>query len=114
MTSFSQKKTYIDVLRTERVNHTLCLVGLDPNMSKNAFNPRDLSQNDEKNCKNQFLGVISKFLTIFVPVNTFSAEASQEIDPFFKKKSYIFKQLKNRVRVVLWGCVFFWNVANFM
>ena len=43
MTSFSKKKTYIDVLRTERVNHTLCLVGLDPNMSKNAFNPRDLS-----------------------------------------------------------------------
>ena len=43
MTSFSQYKTYIDVLRTERVNDTLCLVGVDPKMSKNAFNPRDLS-----------------------------------------------------------------------
>ena len=43
MTSFSQYKTYIDVLRTERVNNTLCLVGVDPKMSKNAFNPRDLS-----------------------------------------------------------------------
>ena len=43
MTSFSQYKTYIDVLRTERVNNTLCLVGVDAKMSKNAFNSRDLS-----------------------------------------------------------------------
>ena len=43
MTSFSQYSTYIDVLRTERVNNNLCLVGVDPKMSKNGFNPRELS-----------------------------------------------------------------------
>ena len=43
MTSFSQNSASILFIRTERVNHTLWLVGVDPKMSKNAFNPRELS-----------------------------------------------------------------------
>ena len=45
-------------------------------------------------------------MSILYLVNTFSAGAWQEIDPFIKKKSLIFTLLENKVNVVLEGLFF--------